>query len=489
MEENTQKQPHWFMAFVPLGVLVAIIALVVHYFGSDALSGASQVGLILASGVCVSISMAVYRCPWEVLEEAISSNIKNVASAMVILLLIGAIGGTWMVSGVIPTLMCYGMELISPRIFLFAVALICALVSIFTGSSWTTIATIGVALVGIGEAMGYSPAWTAGAIISGAYFGDKVSPLSDTTVLASSTVGVPLFRHIRYMMITTVPSFVLACLVFFIVSICHQAPADTQIDRAADTLRSCFNISPWLLLVPLLTAVLIVKRVPAMITLLCASLMASFAAIVAQPDIVAMVSAKTGAAVPDMSFGTGLRGLFISWFDATAIDTGDEMFNSLVATRGMNGMLSTIFLIVCAAAFGGVFAGSGMLQSITNLLIRKVSSRTGVVASTVGTGIFANCATGDQYLSIILTCSLYTKLYEKLGYEGRLLSRSAEDSATVTSVLVPWNSCGMTQSTVLHVPTIDYLPYCIFNLLSPLMSILTAAVGYKIFKKTGPEQA
>ena len=218
------------MAFVPLGVLVAIIALVVHYFGSDALSGASQVGLILASGVCVSISMAVYRCPWEVLEEAISSNIKNVASAMVILLLIGAIGGTWMVSGIIPTLMCYGMELISPRIFLFAVALICALVSIFTGSSWTTIATIGVALVGIGEAMGYSPAWTAGAIISGAYFGDKVSPLSDTTVLASSTVGVPLFRHIRYMMITTVPSFVLACLVFFIVSICHQAPADTQID-------------------------------------------------------------------------------------------------------------------------------------------------------------------------------------------------------------------------------------------------------------------
>lgn len=480
-QKDTEIKPTWWASLIPLAILVALLFFVVRNFGADALGGASQVALIIASGVIIAISIFVYKCPWKHLEKAISDNIRNVASALVILLLIGAISGTWMLSGVVPTLMCYGLNIISPRIFLFAVCIICALVSIMTGSSWTTIATIGVALIGIGEAQGFSPAWTAGAIISGAYFGDKVSPLSDTTVLASSTVETPLFQHIRYMLITTVPSFVIACTVFLVVSIIHDSVSAAEIDEASLALHNAFNISPWLLLVPVATGVLIARRVPAIITLLSAAVLASLAAVIFQPQLVMQIGGIEDA--QSLEWGGAFRGVMISWFDSTSIDTGNETYNSLVATRGMNGMLSTVFLIICAATFGGVFTGSGMLQSLTDLLIRKVESRTAIVASTVGTGIFANCATGDQYLSIILTCSLYKKLYKDKGYENRLLSRSAEDSATVTSVLIPWNSCGMTQSTVLHVATLEYLPYCFFNLVSPLMSIFIAAIGYKIIKK------
>lgn len=461
----------------PVAVLVAILALVVRYFGADALTGASQLALILSSGVAVAISVFVYGVSWRNLEESISDNIKGVGTSCLILLLIGAISGTWMISGVVPTLMCYGMNIISPRIFLFAVCVICAGVAVLTGSSWTTIATIGVALVGIGEAMGYSAALTAGAIISGSYFGDKVSPLSDTTVMASSSAEVPLFQHIRYMLVTTVPSFIIASLVFLVISLCHCGIEGARVDEASAILRDTFTISPWLLLVPVLTGVMIARKIPALVTLLCAALLATVAAVIFQPDILLSIGDSQGT-----GFRSFFRGMMISWFDATSVDTGNEMYNSLVSTRGMNGMLPTLFLIICAATFGGVFSGSGMLQSLTEALTRRVSSRTGIVSSTVFSGIFANCATGDQYLSIILTCSLYKKLYKDKGFEARLLSRSAEDSATVTSVLIPWNSCGMTQSTVLHVATLEYLPFCFFNLLSPLMSIFIAAIGYRIVR-------
>lgn len=478
MNRRNTRQVKWPVALVPLAILVCILFFVIRIFGADALGGASQTALIFASGVVIAISIFGYNVPWKELEDAISSNIRSVGSAILILLLIGAISGSWMVSGIVPTMMYYGLGIISPKIFLFAVCLICALVAIVTGSSWTTIATIGVALIGIGNALGYSAAWTAGAIISGSYFGDKISPLSDTTVLASSTVEVPLFTHIRYMMITTVPSFVIASLIFLGVSIFHESVSASQLQEASAALSNTFNISGWLMIVPLLTGVMIVKKVPAIITLLSSAVMASLAALIAQPGIMCGI-----ADASSLNFYSGFKSTMISWFDATSIETGIETYNSLVATRGMNGMLPTIFLIICAATFGGVFTGSGMLRALTEAITRRIKSRTAIVASTVGTGIFANCATGDQYLSIILTCSLYKELFESKGYEGRLLSRSAEDSATVTSVLIPWNSCGMTQSTVLHVATLDYLPYCFFNYLSPLMSIFIAATGYKIFKR------
>lgn len=480
------EKPSWIMSLVPFIFLVAVLVAVIRVFGADALLGGSQVALLFASAVVVVISMSCYRVPWKVLEEAVLDNIRSVGSAIIILFLIGAIAGTWMISGVVPTLIYYGLKVITPGIFLFAACLISALVAMMTGSSWTTIATIGVALIGIGTALGYEAGWTAGAIISGAYFGDKISPLSDTTILASSSSGTPLFTHIRYMMITTIPSFVIATVVFLIFSLTHKSADAVQAGEISCALKSTFNLSPILFLVPVITAYLIVRKIPAIITLSVASVLAAVAAVIFQPDILAEVANGTASAGP-VSFMEGFKGLMITFYGSTAIDTGNEVLNSLIATKGMTGMLNTIFLIIMAVTFGGVLAGSGMLQSLTDMLVRCISRTVSLVGATVGTGIFCNMITGDQYLSIILTSSMYHKLYEGHGYENRLLSRSVEDSATVVSVLIPWNSCGMTQSTVLKVPTVDYLPYCLFNIISPLMSIFIAAVGYKIFRKK-PEQ-
>lgn len=479
------EKPSWWVSLIPFIVLIATLVVVIKVFGADALEGGSQVSLLFATGVVVAISMIFYRIPWKDFEEGILDNIRSVGSAILILLLIGAVAGSWMVSGVVPTMIYYGMKVIFPSIFLFASCAICALISIMTGSSWTTIATVGVALVGIGTAQGYEPGWIAGAIISGAYFGDKVSPLSDTTVLASSSSGTPLFTHIKYMMVTTVPSFVIAMVVFLIVSICHDAPSAFQTQDFTADLTSTYNISPWLLLVPVLTGVLIARKVPAILTLFVASLLAGIAAFFFQPQIIgAVASGNTIDPSQQLTFLEGFKGIFMSYYGATSIDTGNAVLNDLVATRGMTGMMNTIFLIISAVTFGGALVGSGMLQSLTELLTRYIKRRVTMVSATVGTGIFSNMITGDQYLSIILTSSLYKKLYHERGYEPKLLSRSVEDSATVVSVLIPWNSCGMTQATVLKVSTLTYLPYCLFNLISPLMSILIAMIGYKIAKKS-----
>ena len=456
--------------------------MVIYVFGTDALSGASQVALLFAAGFTVVLSMVLYKTSWKVFEESILENITSVGTSIVILLLIGAVSGSWMISGVVPTMIYYGMKVIFPEIFLFASCVICALIAVMTGSSWTTIATIGVALVGIGTAQGYEPGWIAGAIISGAYFGDKISPLSDTTVLASSSAGTPLFTHIKFMMVTTVPSFAITLIIFLVVSLLHEQPASTQIADFSHNLKSTFNISPWLLLVPVLTGVLIARKVSAIATLFIAAVIAGVAALIFQPHVIGFI-ANPEVASNGLSFVDGFKGLSIMYYGSTALDTGNEALNSLVSTRGMTGMLSTVFLIITASCFGGTLMGSGMLQSLTDALVKFVRRRVTMVASTVGTGIFANMITGDQYLSILLTSSLYKKLYQERGYESKLLSRSVEDSATVVSVLVPWNSCGMTQATVLKVATLEYLPYCFFNLLSPLMSIFIAAIGYKIIRK------
>lgn len=479
------EKPSWIVSLIPFIFLIAILVVVIKIFGADALSGGSQVALLMASGVVVAISMIFYKIPWKDFEEGIIDNIRAVGSAILILLLIGAVAGSWMVSGVVPTMIYYGMKVIFPSIFLFASCAICALISIMTGSSWTTIATVGVALVGIGTAQGYEPGWIAGAIISGAYFGDKVSPLSDTTVLASSSAGTPLFTHIKFMMISTVPSFAIAMIVFLVVSLMHQTPSAVHTADFSNDLTSTYNISPWLLLVPVITGVLIARKVPAILTLFVASVVAGLFALFFQPHILGAIANDH---VPDramqLSFLDGFKGLFISYYGSTAIETGNAALNDLVATRGMTGMMNTIFLIISAVTFGGTLVGSGMLQSLTEMLTRYIRRRVTMVSATVGTGIFSNMITGDQYLSIILTSSLYQKLYKERGYEPQLLSRSVEDSATVVSVLIPWNSCGMTQATVLKVATLEYLPYCLFNLISPLMSIFIAAIGYKIVRNS-----
>ena len=441
-----------WLALVPIAVLVAMLALVIKVFGADAIEGGSQIALLVASAIAALISVTVCKCKWSTLEKAIVDNIRTSASAIIILLLIGAIAGTWMLSGVVPTLMYYGLQIIHPKVFLAVACLICAVVAIVTGSSWTTIATIGVALMGVGEAQGFSEGWIAGAIISGAYFGDKVSALSDTTVLASSTVRVPLFEHIKYMSITTIPSFVLSLTVFFAVSMTNDASGVISVAELSETLQNTFNISAWLLLVPVVTMILIARRLPALVTLFLSVVMACVAMVVAQPEIVALIGGD----------GTlsEFRALMISCSTSTSIDSGNATMNELIATSGMQGMLKTIWLVLCAMCFGGVMAGSGMLSALTQLFAKFVYRTASVVASTLATGVFANLLTADQYISIIITGETFRELYKKRGLEARLLSRSVEDTATVTSVLVPWNSCGMTQSTVLGVATLTYLPYC-----------------------------
>lgn len=465
------KSIPWIVAIIPFVVLLALQSLVILHFGSDAIDGASQTVLLFSAAVAVAIAMLFYKVPWKDIDGAIGDNIKTIGPAILILFLIGAVSGSWMMSGVVPTMIFYGMKILTPSLFLFMACIICALVSLVTGSSWTTVATVGIALIGIGTAHGFPSGWTAGAIISGAYFGDKISPLSDTTVLASSVGEVPLFKHIRYMLITTVPSFTIALIVFLFVSLNHTATGSDQALSFAEGLQNSFVISPWLLLVPLVTALLIALRLPAAVILFLSALLAGIVMLFVQPDIVVHIGD-----------GDRFRGLMITFFSSTSIDTGNETLSNLVQTRGMKGMLSTVFLIFCASAFGGALTGGGMMKSLTAALARGISGRRSLVSSTVATGLFSNMATGDQYLSIVLTGNIFKHLYKDKGFEGRLLSRSTEDSATVTSVLVPWNTCGMTQSMVLKVPTLDYLPYCIFNLVSPLMSITIAFIGYKIFR-------
>ncbi|MBP5708713.1 MAG: sodium:proton antiporter, partial [Bacteroidales bacterium] len=310
----------------------------------------------------------------------------------------------------------------------------------------------------------------------GAYFGDKISPLSDTTVLASSTTDTPLFTHIRYMLITTIPSFTIESILFLIVSLSHPSSSSLMIGEFSEGLQKPFNISPWLIIVPVITGFLIAKKIPAIATLFLASLTAGITAIIAQPDLLLEIGGADG-------FEGYFRGIMTTTFGSTSIQTGNETLDNLIQTSGMTGMLATIFLIITASTFGGALTGSGMIKSLTDTLAKNISGRKSLVSATVATGLFCNMTTGDQYLSILLTNNLYKKLYDRKGFERRLLSRTTEDSCTVTSVLIPWNSCGMTQSTVLKVPTLDYLPYCFFNILSPLMSMFIAFIGYKIFKK------
>ncbi len=483
MDHNVaRKTPSPWVSLLPMLLLIVMLFFTIRAFGSDALGGASQFCMLLASAVCVFIGMAFYGRRWDEFEKAMVKNVSSVSSAIIILLIIGALSGSWMLSGVVPALIYYGIQIIHPDVFLVSTCLICAGVSVMTGSSWTTIATIGVALMGIGQAQGFHEGWIAGAIISGAYFGDKVSPLSDTTVLASSVSGVQLFAHLRYLMITTVPSMLIALVVFTAAGLLYGTAGMGHIVEYTRTLESTFRISGWLMLVPLATAVLIVRRVPSIVTLFLSTLVAVVFVFIFQPDLLRAV-AGAGTEGGEALFKGGMQMVFGS----THLETGNAAVNELVATRGMAGMMDTVWLIICAMCFGGAMTAGGMLEGITSIFVRHARRSKSMVASTVGTGLFLNVATADQYISIILTGKLFKDVYRKNGYEARLLSRTTEDAVTVTSPLVPWNSCGMTQSAILGVATLTYLPYCFFNLISPLMSIIVAAIGYKIKRKENVE--
>ncbi|MCQ2251576.1 MAG: sodium:proton antiporter [Bacteroidales bacterium] len=474
-------KPNAWVSSVPFLALIAMLFCVLINFGSDALDGASQVSLLLATGVCIALGIFVYKIEWKRFEKAIVKTMSEMAVSIFILLMIGAMSGTWMISGVVPTLIYYGIQIISPKIFLLAACVISGLVAVLTGSSWTTVATIGIALLGIGRAEGFSDGWIAGAIISGAYFGDKISPLSDTTVLASSVSGTPIFQHIRYMLYTTIPSISIALVVFLVAGMLHNSSGSADSELYLKALDGTFNISLLTLIVPVITGVLIYKKAPALVVLFVSAICAAVMAVVLQSDIVATIGGG-----PDAS---GIfKGVMTTIFGSTSIDVGNDLLNKLVGTSGMAGMLNTIWLIICALAFGAAMQESGMLRSfLVAIFSRLVKTRVGLVFSSIISGITLNMATGDQYISIIMTANMFKGEYQKQGYESRLLSRTSEDSATVTSVLIPWNTCGMTQSTVLGVPTLTYLPFCFFNLISPLMSLIHALFGWWIVRKEGDE--
>nr|QJR97986.1 sodium:proton antiporter [uncultured Prevotella sp.] len=470
--EQKQQHPHPLVAIIPLAVLIVLIVLVINFFPDDALAGASQVALMTASAVCVAISMTVYKVKWGTFEEMIKGTVGDASVSILILLLIGMMSSTWMISGVVPTLIYYGVQFMSPMFFLPCACIISSLISVMTGTSWTTIATIGIALLGIGDALGIPAPYTAGAVISGAYFGDKLSPMSDTTVLASSVAGADLFSHIRYMMYTTVPSITLSLLLYLCIGLCYDGEA-MEVSQYLTGLDNGFNISLWTLLVPAFTGYLIYKRTPSLITLLLSALSACVCALVLQPDVLVRIAGDTVMTAKSL-----FMGIMTTCYTKTHVDTGFEAINDLVATRGMAGMLDTIWLILCAMCFGSCMVASNMLKSITQVLLKAITNTVSLVCSTVVSGVLLNLVMGDQFLSIIMNASMFREEYRERGYRPELLSRSTEDSATVTSVLVPWTACGMTQSTVLGIPTLVYLPFCFFNIISPIMSCVVAMLGF-----------
>ena len=464
-----------FVAFVPLATLIGMIVVGVTVFGRDAGDGPSQISLVFATAIAAVLAMAVQRVPWSTLEQGITSSISKAGVSIMILFLIGMLSGAWMIGGVVPTLICYGVKIMNPSLFLVCACIICAIVSLMTGTSWTTVATIGVALLGIGTALGVPAPWSAGAIISGAYFGDKLSPLSDTTILASSSTGTDLFVHIRYMLFTTIPSMTLTLIIFLVAGFFLVDAAAADVQGFTEGLSRTFHITPWTLLVPLATGVLIVLRLPSLAVLFLSALLGGISAIILQSDVLLSV---VGEKLPS---ATGYyKALMTTFFSSTHIATGSEVLDRLVSTRGMSGMLTTVWLILCAVSFGGVMYAGGMLKTIADVALACVRGLAGLVGATAFTGALMNVAAGDQYISILITSDMFRDAYREKGLESRLLSRTIEDSSTVTSVLVPWNTCAMAQSASLGIATTMYLPFCFFNIISPFMSVLVAALGWKI---------
>ncbi len=481
-----QRKPSIGLAIVPIIVLVGLLFYNVWFvYGDDALSGSNQMILLLSAAVAALLGGFVLKMSWEKLLNGIVKSITSALPAMIILLLIGALAGTWMLSGIVPAMIYYGLDILNPTIFLFATCLICSIVSLATGSSWSTVATVGIALLGIGKALGLSEGVIAGAIISGSYFGDKMSPLSDTTNLAPAMAGTDLITHIKYMAWTTVPSISIALIIFLILGFTGSGEGSMeQISAMQQAIKEKFNLNPVLFVVPVAVIALIVKRVPAIPALLVGTLLGGIAAVIFQPNIINEVSG-----ISDDFF----KSSYVAVMDAMTVDvavtTSNEMVNDLLGTGGMNGMLGTIWLIICAMCFGGIMEATGMLLVIANSVLRLAKSVGSLVATTTGTCIFFNVTASDQYLAIVVPGRMFSSEYKDRGLEPRLLSRTLEDSGTVTSALIPWNTCGAYHSGVLGVATGEYFMYAFFNLISPLMTMLFGFLGWKIPPPTPPDKS
>ena len=462
------RDPKVLDALIPLIFLIVLLVLNIRVFGTDGLSGSDQIVLVLSAAVAALVAKYRLGFSWDTLQDGMIQSISSAMSSILILFLIGALAGTWLLSGIVPAMIYYGLQVLSPTIFLFAACFVSAVVSVSTGSSWTTVATVGVALLGIGKALGFEEGIIAGAIISGAYFGDKMSPLSDTTNLAPAMAGTDLFTHIRHMAKTTVPSIIITLILFIVIGFNYETNGSVDDVKAISAvIVENFNISAWLFIVPAVVLILIVRKVPAIPALLVGALLGGVFAVIFQPEIIVLI-ADEGGSYAYQSF----KAVMMSLYGEISVTTSNDVVNELLVTRGMGGMLNTIWLIICAMIFGGIMEVSGMLRVLAEAVIRKVHKVGSLIASTAATCVFFNITTSDQYLAILVPGRMYADIYKKRGLKPENLSRTLEDSATVTSVLVPWNTCGATQASVLGVATLVYAPFCFFNIISPFMTIL-----------------
>jgi len=477
MEENKiieNKELNIWEALIPVIALVGFLAYNVLIYGDEALGGSNQFVLLLGAAVAAIVGFR-NKISYEQMIAEVGNNFKSTTGAILILLFVGALAGTWLISGIIPTLIYGGLKILSPSIFLPATVVICAVISIATGSSWTTSATVGIALIGIGGTIGFPLGMVAGAVISGAYFGDKMSPLSDTTNLAPAMAGGELFSHIQYMAYTTVPTIIITLIIFTIIGLTRETTGSTDTTEILAAIDASFNINGWLLLVPLAVILLIVKKTKPVVALLAGSLLGGLFALIFQPDIVA----KIGGA-DTLTFEAGYKGIMNALTVDTSVETSNAMLNDLFTAGGMKGMLDTIWLIMCAMVFGGVMDAIGALSKISSVLLSLADSIFGLFASTVVSCLALNVTASDQYLAIVVPGKMFSKAYAEKGLAPENLSRTLEDSGTVTSVLVPWNTCGAYQAGVLGVSVAEYFVYAIFNYLSPFMTLLFAAFHIKI---------
>lgn len=474
------KELNIWEALLPVAALVLMLFFNVFFaFGDDALSGSNQFILLLGAAVAAIVGF-FNKVSYKQMIDEVSENVRSTTGALLILLFVGSLAGTWLISGVIPSMIYYGLQLLKPTIFLPACVVICAIISIATGSSWTTSATVGIALVGIGNALGFNPGMTAGAVISGAYFGDKMSPLSDTTNLAPAMAGGELFSHIKYMTYTTVPTVVVTLIIFTFIGFTIDIQGTTDTSAMLVSIKEAFNISPWLFIVPILVIALIVKKTPPLIALLAGTLLGGIFALIFQPEI---VKAITGA--DKLTFLSGYKGIMNAMTIDTAIETSNKELNDLFSSGGMYGMLNTIWLIICAMVFGGVMDAIGALSRISKAVLNLFDSVFGLFFSTVISCVGLNAVASDQYLAIVIPGRMYAKAFKDKGLAPENLSRTLEDSGTVTSVLIPWNTCGAYQSGVLGVDTLSYAGYAFFNWMSPITTLIFAGFRIKIKQLSG----
>ena len=460
----------------PIILLIVFLSFNVYVYGDDAMGGSNQ--FILLVGAAAGIALGIYKgFKFSNMMNQVAENLKSVTGAIVILLFVGALSGTWLISGIIPSMIYYGLKILHPSIFLPACLIICAIISIATGSSWTTSATVGIALIGISKAIGIPVEMSAGAIISGAYFGDKLSPLSDTTNLAPAISGSDLFTHIKYLTITTIPTITISLIIFIILNFYMVSSGPTDNTVLLEAISQTFNITPLIFIVPLIVIILIIKKTPPIIALFTGTIMGAIFALIFQQDILIQLSNSNS-----LTFEGAYSAIVNSITVDTNIESGNSELNDLFKSGGMIGMMNTIWLVISAMVFGGVMESIGALKTITTSLLNLGKSTFSLFASTAGSCLAINLTTSDQYLAIVIPGKMFEKAFKEKNLAPENLSRTLEDTGTVTSVLIPWNSCGAYQSGVLGVSVLDYFFYAIFNWLSFFMTLIVAGLNYKIKK-------